>query len=277
MKEFCKKDIAIFSYLEENGYSHKKIKRLFSYHRVLIDGRIARITDKVSLGMKIEILPLYKPIEDIEILFENKDILVLNKPSLLFTISTSLEKEKTLYHKAFTYLKRKRESLFVVHRLDRDTSGIVLFAKNKKIKDAFQKNWNTLARSREYTALVSGHLEAKRGTICQYLAENKEHKVYVTTKEKGKLAITSYQVLKEYAHASLVSISIQTGRKNQIRVAFASLGNPIVGDKKYGKKDQAKRLYLHASRLVILHPFTKQNMVFEKDVVKEFDKIGKKV
>ncbi len=279
MIEICKKEMSLFSFLEEKGFSHKKIKRLFQYQNVFVDGKLEKRDFMISPGMKVEIRPSYHTIDTMDILFEDKEIIVVNKRAGLLTISTSSEKEKTLYHMVSTYLKKKNKNnyLFVVHRLDRDTSGVVLFAKSRKIKDAFQKKWNDLAKERIYIALVHGHLDNKSGTITQYLRENKQGVVFTSNKEFGKFACTSYKVLKEYSHTTLLQISISTGRKNQIRIALTSIGHSIVGDKKYGSQDSFKRLCLHASKLNIIHPFTHRQMLFEAEVPKEFDKIGKTV
>lgn len=279
MKKFCLKETTVFSFLEENGYSRKKIKLLFRYQKVLVEDKIAKYDDKLFPSMKVEVLPFYKPIDSIDILFENKELIVVNKPAGLLTIATNKEKENTLYHLVLTYLKKKdkRNYLFVVHRLDKDTSGVVLFAKNRKLKDAFQANWNYLAKERIYLALVHGILPQKSGVIRQYLREGNMGMVSLTEKDYGKKAITSYKVLKKIQNDTFLEVSIQTGRKNQIRIAFSSIGHPLLGDKKYGKKDGAKRLYLHAFRLTVIHPFTHKKMIFSAKIPEEFDKILKKV
>ena len=209
-----------------------------------------------------------------DILFEDDYIIVVNKPGGLLTIATSKEKEKTLYHMVREYLLQKNRSskIFVVHRLDRDTSGIVLFAKNEKMKCQFQEHWNEYVSLREYVAVVEGNLPTSSGRIVQKLKETKTNLVYVTKKEDGKEAITNYEVIKENKKYSLLKIWIETGRKNQIRVAFSSLHHPIVGDLKYGGV-RSSRLYLHANRLKLYYPVLKKEILFETANPSEFKKI----
>lgn len=203
-----------------------------------------------------------------DILYEDKELLVINKPSGLLTIATEKEKFNTLYHQAREYVKKQnpKNKIFIVHRLDKETSGIVLFAKSEKLKLALQNNWDNLAKNREYVALLCGSPKNKKGTIKNYLKESKTLQVYKTNDKTGKLAITNYEIIKENKEFSLAKINILTGRKNQIRVAMSCLGCPIVGDKKYkAKKNPFRRLCLHASKLELIHPFNKKTYVFEAD------------
>ncbi len=208
------------------------------------------------------------------IIYEDKELLVINKPSGLLTIATEKEKVNTLYHQARAYIKKQNPhyKIFIVHRLDKDTSGVILLAKNEKLKLLMQQNWDKVAINREYLALLWGTPKQNKGVIKQYLKETKTHEVYVA--KTGKLAITQYEVLKKNSTYSLVKINILTGRKNQIRVAMASIGCPIVGDKKYqAKKEHFHRLCLHAKTLEIIHPVTHQKYVFTADNPKVFDKV----
>ena len=213
--------------------------------------------------------------DKLDIVYEDKSIIVINKPSHLLTISTDNEKEKTLFHKVMLYEKRKNKNnkVFIVHRLDKDTSGLVIFAKDEKIKFKLQNNWEKEVK-RGYVAVVNGKTKDKE-TLKSYLAETKTLMVYSTDSKHGKLAITEYQRLKENKRITLLKIRIKTGRKNQIRVQLNDNGNSIVGDKKYGeiKFDPLRRLCLHANYLEIIHPVTNKKMVFEIDIPKEFLKL----
>ncbi len=209
----------------------------------------------------------------LDVLYEDHDILVVEKRGGLLTVSNARDRENTAYFKLTDYVrkgsKKSNNRLFIVHRLDRDTSGILVFAKNEKAKYKLQEQWGVFKKT--YIAVVNGTLEEKEGLIASYLAENSIHKMYSVHKnnrEKGKLAKTGYKVLKESEKYSLLEIDLLTGRKNQIRVHFAEKGNPVAGDKKYGGKDQKgiKRLTLHAVSLTILHPFTQEEMTFESKV-----------
>ena len=206
----------------------------------------------------------------LEILYEDRDILVVNKGSGLLTVSTLKEKEKTAHFLLNEYVKkgnvRSRNRIFIVHRLDRETSGILVFAKNEKAKHFLQTEWNEF--DKEYFAIVHGTLLEKEGLISSYLLENKVHRVYSEKDStNGKYSETAYEVIKESKDYSLLKIKLITGRKHQIRVHFSDKGHPIVGDNKYGKKDKGiKRLALHAASLTITHPFTKKEMTFETEL-----------
>lgn len=208
--------------------------------------------------------------EKLDILYEDKFLVAVNKKSGLLTIANDKEKEKTLYHEVREYLRKKNNKVFIIHRLDKDTSGIVIFAKSEKIKKIMQNNWTNVKRN--YLALVHGILKNKKGTIKNYLKETKTLYVY-NSKEKTKdYAITEYEVINEYNNISLVNINILTGKKNQIRVALNSINHPILGDRKYGKKDGMRNLCLHANRLEFIHPVTKKVIVLESKVPKYMGK-----
>ncbi len=208
--------------------------------------------------------------EKLDILYEDKFLVAVNKKSGLLTIANDKEKEKTLYHEVREYLRKKNNKVFIIHRLDKDTSGIVIFAKSEKIKKIMQNNWTNVKRN--YLALVHGILKNKKGTIKNYLKETKTLYVY-NSKEKTKdYAITEYEVINEYNNISLVNINILTGKKNQIRVALSSINHPILGDRKYGKKDGMRNLCLHANRLEFIHPVTKKVIILDSKVPKYMEK-----
>ena len=214
--------------------------------------------------------------DKLDIIYEDKWIIVVNKPSHLLTISTDNEKEKTLFHKVMLYEKRKNKNnkVFIVHRLDKDTSGLVLFAKDEKIKYKLQNNWDKEAK-RGYVAVVHGKTK-DRDTLKSYLTETKTLLVHSTLDKKiGKLAITEYEKIQENKKLTLLKINIKTGRKNQIRVQLNDNKNQIVGDKKYGnnKFDPLRRLCLHANYIEIIHPVTNKRIVFEIEIPKEFLKL----
>ena len=213
----------------------------------------------------------------LDIIYEDKDILVVNKPSKLLTISTDNEKEKTLFHKVITYVKKKNQKVFIVHRLDKDTSGIVLFSKNEKLKKMFQDNWDELVKLREYVAVVEGKPPKNKGTVRTWLKETKTLLVYPSSKMgDGKEAITHYRNVLNNNKYSLLDITIDTGRKNQIRVHMSDLGCPIVGDKKYNStKNPLGRMCLHANKLVVVHPITKKELTFETDIPDNFIELVK--
>lgn len=210
--------------------------------------------------------------EKLDIIFEDKYIIAVNKPAGLFTISTDKEKYKTLFYQVFEYLKKKNKSnkVFIVHRLDKDTSGLVVFAKSESIKRNLQENWDKVIR--EYIAVVNGRVEKNKGIIESYLKETKTLLVYSTNdKVHGKLAITEYEMLESNKLYSLLRINIKTGRKNQIRVHLNDINHSIVGDKKYGKikTKGINRLCLHANYLEFIHPVTKELLKLKTEIPKE--------
>lgn len=185
----------------------------------------------------------------INILYEDKELLIVNKPPHQLTIATQKKENNTLYQEASSYVKKQypKNKIFIVHRLDKDTSGIVIFAKNQDTKNYLQNNWSDVKR--EYLCIVEGQMPKKHDVLKNYLVETKTLEVYCTKdKNKGKLAITEYEVLQTNKKYSLLKINIKTGRRNQIRAQLAYIKHPIIGDKKYQSKDNSiKRLALHAN------------------------------
>lgn len=277
MKYKVLKEEELLTYLLNNlEYSNKKIKSLLKYENILVN---AKVVTKYNYMLKIGDIVSIKEYKNkkhniaLDVIYEDKNIIVINKEAGLLTIGTEQEKEKTLYHLVSKYVKEenKNNNIFVIHRLDKDTSGVVMFAKNEKIKMLYQNNWNDIVVSRNYAALVEGTLDKKENTIKSYLKENKNNIVYSTKDKTGKLAITNYKVIKE-DKKSLLDINIETGRKNQIRVHMKELGHPIIGDKKYGNKSD--RLYLHAYKLVIKNPITNKIDIYEVKIPNKFYKVG---
>ena len=213
----------------------------------------------------------------LDIIYEDKELIVINKPTKQLCVSTERQKEHTLYSEVSSYVKKQnpKNKIFIVHRLDRDTSGIVIFAKNEILKRKLQDNWDKLAKVREYVAVVDKVPKKKKDTLKDYLKESKTLEVFVTDDQKnGKLAITDYEVIKHTRVYSMLKINIHTGRKNQIRVQLSNIGHPIVGDKKYkSRNNPLGRLALHATKLEIIHPVTKKNMIFESKVPESFNKM----
>lgn len=192
-----------------------------------------------------------------DIIYEDKELLVVNKPANLLTIGTDKEKFKTLYHEAYEYVHKKNKinRIFIVHRLDYETSGIVVFAKNEKMKSYLQNNWNKIAKLRKYYAVVEGYVKEDKGHIEEYLKEDKTLKTYKTNDLTGKLAITDFETIKRSKSYSVLSVTIKTGRRNQIRVALANMNHPIIGDKKYGStKNPLRHVCLHHEELILLLP-----------------------
>ena len=282
MKIVVNKEGKLLEYLYETlDMPKKRVKQYLTHGSIFVNNsKVTQFDYRVLPGMNIVIDTDSKNKKELpfDIVFEDDHIIVVNKPSGLLSIATEKEKEKTLYHIVREYLvsKDKYAKVFIVHRLDKDTSGLVILAKDEKTKNKLQENWNEYVSLREYVAVVHGKLKNKEDRIIQKLKENKTNLVYVSKDDDAKEAITNYKVIKETYNYSMVSINIETGRKNQIRVAFATLRNPIVGDKKYGEKDNENRLYLHANRLKMYYPELKKDILFEIPTPNEFKKIMNK-
>lgn len=203
----------------------------------------------------------------LDIIYEDKEIIAINKPSGLLTIATNKRESNTLYSQVSDYLKKQhpKNKVFIVHRLDKNTSGVILFAKNEKIKKIFQDNWNNICEEREYLAIVENKPSKNKERLINYLKETKTLYTFCTNDSKsGKLAITNYEIIKSNNKYTSLRVNIETGRKNQIRAQLANIGCPIIGDKKYeAKTNPLKRLGLHAIKLVIRHPISNQLMKFE--------------
>ena len=279
MKLVVNKDSELLEYLYEHlDMPKKRVKQYLVHGAVYVnEDRVTQYNYPLVAGMKIMIDTNSKNSRSLpfSIIFEDDYLLVVNKPSGLLTIATEKEKERTLYHIVRDYVASKNPHgrIFIVHRLDKDTSGIVLFAKDEKTKNQLQENWNDYVSLREYTAIVCGHPKEESGQIVQYLKETKTNLVYVSPREDGKKAITNYSVLKTSDKYSMLKVTIETGRRNQIRVAFASKKMTILGDKKYGEKSKVNRLYLHANRLKIYYPVIKKDILFETSIPTEFKKM----
>ncbi|MCK5133834.1 MAG: RluA family pseudouridine synthase [Candidatus Sabulitectum sp.] len=214
----------------------------------------------------------------LSILHEDRDILVVDKVSGLLTMGTEKVKENTAYYLLREYVRKgnrkSQNRVYIVHRLDRDTSGIILFAKTPQAKRYLQDNWHDFEKT--YYAVVHGAMKEKEGLITSYLEEDSTFKMHSTSDDKkGKLARTGYKVVKETELFSLLEVALLTGRKNQIRVHLADKGCPVFADKRYGVKEKGK-LALHAAKLTITHPHSKQKMTFEAKVPDYFDELMRK-
>lgn len=203
----------------------------------------------------------------LNILYEDKYLIIVYKRHGLLTISRDNHNDLNLYDEVKEYEKKKnpKNKIFIVHRLDKDTSGLVLFSKNEKIKYALQNNWNKVIR--KYYAVVEKEVLENK-TLINYLQESKTGEVFVTNnKVMGKKSITKYEVLSKNNKCSLLDIEIKTGRKNQIRVQLAYILHPIIGDKKYGNTKN-KELLLQAYYLKFNHPVDNKEIIIKTDIEK---------
>lgn len=211
------------------------------------------------------------------ILHEDRDIIVVDKASGLLTIGTDRDKSRTAHAILNDYVRkgdpRSKHRVFIVHRLDRETSGLLVFARSEEAKQFLQQNWEQAEKS--YLAVVHGRLTPREGTITSLLAENAVHHVYSTTDAtKGKLSHTVYRVLRETHGLSLLEIDLLTGRKHQIRVHLAEKGHPLVGDRRYGRGNGTyPRLALHACSLTLQHPVSGRRLTFSAKIPEFFTRL----
>lgn len=264
--------IKLIDYLLK-GHSRSKAKSLLKHNQVEVNGTVVNQFDFMVDENDLIRIVKASDTNNLKIIYEDSKIIVIDKPSGLLSISDGKEKEKTAYHQVAQYVKSKSRNskIFVIHRLDRETSGVLMFAKSLAVKKKYQDNWNSLVKVRGYYAIVEGALKNK-DTIINYLEESKTKQVYVS--KKGKKCITHYKTIKKNNRYSLLDVLIDTGRKNQIRVTLTSLNHPIIGDKKYGSHvNPIQRLGLHAYELSLLNPDTKKLMKFTSELPESFNKI----
>ncbi len=259
------------------------VKDYLKHHQVMVNGNVTtRFNDELKAGDKVEVnttrefQTFYHP--RVKLVYEDDDIIVINKGYGLLSMGTDKIKDGTAYSIVRDYVKRKdpRNKLFIVHRLDRDTTGLMMFAKNERAKETMQHNWNNMVLERRYVAVIEGNLEPDYGEIRSYLTENAAHEVYSTQNpEEGQLAVTYYKTLSSRKPYSMVELSLATGRKNQIRVHMKEAGHPIVGDRRYGAKSSPiHRLCLHAQTLRFVHPVTRRDMNFTSPLPAGFYKLA---
>ncbi len=280
--------------LKKCNTSRNNVKSLLVRKQVLVNGSVVTQydfplakDDEVKLSRRPvkeasvqKAARLARPRVHLKIIYEDEQFIAVDKPEGLLSVESDKEREC-----AYGYLVEglkgagKNVRPFVLHRIDKETSGVLVFAKDIKIHSMLRMRWNDLVQTREYVAVVEGILEEKSGTITSYLKENANNLVYSTNDPTGQKAITRYEVMKENAKAgySLLKVVIDTGRKNQIRVHLESKGYPIVGDDKYGKKTDGEwvknplnRLGLHASKLELIHPVTREVMRFNATLPPSF-------
>jgi 23S rRNA pseudouridine1911/1915/1917 synthase len=216
-------------------------------------------------------------LDRIRIVFEDDSVIVVDKPPGILTMATDTERSKTVYAtlRAYAINKKPEEKIFIVHRLDREASGLVVFAKTIEAKERLQDQFKDHSAGRRYVAVVEGRLAAGDFTIRSYLAENAALRVYSTRKSgAGKLAVTHVRVLKHNARTTLIEARLETGRKHQIRVHLAERGHPIVGDKAYGRTNPIRRLALHGAHLSFRHPRTAKVMQFDSPYPKLFEAVN---
>ncbi len=285
--------------LRKCNTSRNNVKALLVRRQVLVNGSVVTQYD-FPLAKDDEVKLSKRPVKEggaavkrtekrpprqrlaLKIIYEDEEFIAVDKPEGLLSVESDKETE-CVYGYLLESMQKGRQDVrarpYILHRIDKETSGVLLFAKNAKIHSMLRLRWNEAVSCREYYAVAEGIFEEKSGTVVSYLKENINNLVYSTNDPTGQKAITHYEVVKENAQAgySLVKVKIDTGRKNQIRVHLKEKGHPIVGEDKYGKKadgtlvkNPLNRLGLHASKLELIHPVTKQILTFTAPVPPAF-------
>lgn len=258
--------------------SRNAIKSLLAHKQIKVNGRLVTQFDfELNVGDKVAVMKFdqsrkEKKLKGAKILFEDDDIIVVDKEAGFLSVSTDKEKSRTVFKALNEYVKKKDKNsrVFVVHRLDREVSGLMVFVKNPDLQEIFQKNWDALVKDYSYVAVVDGRPNPSDGTIVSWLMENKNFVMMSSLTDNGGLrSVTHYKTLKTIGRYSLLSFNLETRRKNQVRVHMQQIAHSIVGDKKYGASNNPiKRIALHASELVLKHPGSGELLEFKSSIPK---------
>ena len=275
-----KVELMDFLLQKTGGMSRTSVKNLLAHRQVFVNDKITTqynhqlvANDKVAVSSARGNTELSHP--KLRILFEDSYIIVVEKKNGLLTVSTGKGDETTAFSILKNYVKKQspKNHIYIVHRLDRDTSGVLVFAKSREIQLALQENWHTIVQCRTYITVVEGVMPKQEDILVSWLKENpKSLKIHSSkTDNGGQKSVTHYKSIKTNERFSLLEINLQTGRKNQIRVHLQQIAHPIVGDKKYGSQiNPVGRMALHAMILEFVHPATKRSVRFESPLPKEF-------
>ncbi len=279
-----KEPMELMAFLMEamSGISRNKVKTLLTNRTVFVNQKITtQYNFLLQPGMKVQISHEKGQKEFrsslLKIVYEDAYLIVVEKREGVLSIATDRQRERTAYSILTEYVQRsdRKHRIFIVHRLDKDTSGLMVFAKDEMTKKTLQDNWDRIVTDRRYVAVLSGEMENDSGTVTSWLKDNKVYITYSSMSNNGgDKAITNYKVLKRRNGYTLVELELETGKKNQIRVHMQDLKHPVVGDVKYGDgNDPIGRLGLHAFKLFFYHPVTKELMKFETPYPPSFKKL----
>ncbi len=258
----------------------KTIKSILTHHQVAVGGvPVSQYNYKIYPEDIVTVSKnriAKRDSSGLKVIYEDEDIIAIDKPSFLLTTATEKEKGRTAYRLVSSYMEEKHQGrIFVVHRLDEDTSGVLIFAKSHEVAKALQNNWQDIVTCRAYYAIVEGHMEKQEATLKNYLTQDSFQLIRVTDdKKKGKLAITDYKLVKENGPYSLLDVHLSSGRKNQIRVQLGHIGHYVIGDDKYGEPaDPIKRLGLHAYQLTFTNPLSGKKYDLKSDMPASFKQL----
>lgn len=273
-------ELMMFLMNKLSGISRTKVKNMLTNGLVWVDDEVvSQYNYALKQGMIVRIGTKQEKRKFtskwIRIVYEDKYIIIVEKREGIVTNSPTAEESAQKVLNSYFEFTRQRCRAHTVHRLDKHTSGLLIFAKDKKISMLFERNWKEIVTNRRYVAVVEGFMEREFGTIESWLRDNKMFVSYSSDVDNGgKYAITHYKTLKRKPNYSLIDLKLDTGRKNQIRVHMQDLKHPIVGDMKYGSvQDPIKRVALHAYKLEFIHPVTKEELSFETPIPESFIKL----
>jgi 23S rRNA pseudouridine1911/1915/1917 synthase len=268
-----------FLLVEIPDKSRNDLKSLLVHRQISVDNEvISQYNHPLEIGQEVVVnwtkVLIEKQPQGLNIIFEDQFIIVIEKQAGLLSIATATAKEQTAFSILSEHVKKRdpKNKIFVLHRLDRDTSGVMMFAKSEEVQQLLQNAWKESVLERSYIAVVEGPVTQEQGTIISWLTESKALKMYSSrTPNDGQKAVTNYRVLKKNKHYSLLEVNLETGRKNQIRVHMQDIGHSVIGDKKYGAtKQPIARLGLHARVLAFRHPITGEQLRYESNIPQEF-------
>lgn len=280
-------DTELMKFLQDQlpDKSRNTIKSLLAHHQVSVDYKITtQFNHPLETGQQVVVnwskVQQISPKKGLQIVFEDPYIIVIDKQPGLLCVATDKEKERTVFRILSDQAKKinPKSWIFVVHRLDREASGLMMFAKTKEIQQILLGERQQKVPQRIYVAAVQGPVARDGDTITSWVKEDKGYTAYSSTvPDDGQKAVTGYQMLKKNNKYSLLEITPETERKNQIRVHMKDIGNPILGDKKYGAEhNPIKRLALHARVLAFRHPMTGENLRFETPIPRQFSRLFRK-
>nr|WP_246313847.1 RluA family pseudouridine synthase [Paenibacillus foliorum] len=264
-----------------SNQGRNSIKSILSRGQVSVNNKVVTVYNHpLQPGQTVSIrkdrAPEAPPMIGLTILHEDEDVVVIQKDSGLLSVASDQahEDELTAYRQLTAHVRigNPKNRIFVVHRLDRDTSGVMLFAKSEHVQQTLQNAWQDTVKERTYVALVEGMVKKQEGTISSWLKESATLKMYSSPyPNDGQHAVTHYKVIQSNRNFSLLEVHLETGRKNQIRVHMQDIGHPIAGDKKYGSTTKPiNRLGLHARVLSFIHPRSGELLRFETEIPKSF-------
>jgi 23S rRNA pseudouridine1911/1915/1917 synthase len=278
-------ELMTFLLAELKGKNRNNIKSLLTHKQVTVNGHmVSQYNHKLNVGDKVAIggervVEVNKSFRGFSIVFEDDHLIVIDKHSGILSIATEGERSFTAYNFLSKHVKFENPSnkIFIVHRLDRETSGLMVFAKSAEVQHLFQDNWKDTITERSYIAIAEGVIEEDQGVISSYLSEDANFRVHSSQNpQNGKLAVTHFKVLRRTEEYTMLQARLETGRKNQIRVHMQEIGHSLINDKKYGATtNPIDRLGLHSKVLAFIHPITKQPLRFETPIPRKFSRLFK--